>query len=565
MDALRKDFPPKTSFSGPVRVEDVPTIQHCEAAESARLAVPQERAERQRFRSAVDQYVEQRHLVPPLSMEELTLHAAAIVQAAQADPIYHSYLMVLLSNRVWRDTIAAIPYDRRILMLPQCLRTRGVCQAPMDEMGLLCEECGQCATGDLQAEAENLGYVVLIAEGTTVVTKLLEQGRVDAVIGVSCLSTLERSFPYMAADAIPGVAIPLYQTGCDSTRTDFDWVREAIRLRSTEGWAGRLDIDELRAQVRNWFETDELCRLLDSGNTRTEKIAIEWLRKGGKRWRPLLAVCVYKALQGTETPVPESTRRLAVAVECFHKASLVHDDIEDDDAVRYGEVTLHRRDGIPVALNVGDFLLGEGYRQIAECGMPSGQIEQLMRVAVQGHRTLCLGQGEELCWMRGPKPLTQREVIEIFRLKTAPAFDVALQIGAIAAGADGEVCQVLKRFSDALGIAFQIRDDLDDFQSEAGDGDAHAMRPSILFALAHEQATPAGRQLIEAVWCEGKTDRTLYEAFLEQIRELAVEEKARQLLEHFKNEAVRSLSPLTNAHLKSLLRRVVGKILGRAC
>jgi geranylgeranyl pyrophosphate synthase len=565
MDALRKDFSQKSSPGQPARIESVPIAAHPEERDSDRLAVPLERAERLRLRLAVEQYVERRHLVPPLSMEELTAHATAIGQAAQADPAYHSYLMVLLSNRVWRDTIAAVPYDRRILMLPQCLRTRGVCQAPMDEMGLLCEECGQCATGDLQAEAENLGYVVLIAEGTTVVTKLLEQGRVDAVIGVSCLSTLERSFPYMAADAIPGLAIPLYQTGCDSTRTDFDWVREAIRLRSEEGWAGRLDIDELRTQIRNWFETGELDALLHPSHTQTERIAIEWLRKGGKRWRPLLAVCVYKALLGVETPVPESTRRLAVAVECFHKASLVHDDIEDDDAVRYGEVTLHRRDGIPVALNVGDFLLGEGYRQIAESGMPSGQIEQLMRVAVLGHRTLCLGQGEELCWMRAPHPLTPREVIEIFRLKTAPAFDVALQLGAIAAGADSEVCQVLKRFSDALGIAFQIRDDLDDFHSEAGDGDAHAMRPSILFALAYEQAAPVGRQLIEAVWCAGKTDRAVYEQFLDQIRELAVEEKARQLLEHFKNEAVRSLSPLTNAHLKSLLRRVVGKILGRAC
>ena len=55
-----------------------------------------------------------------------------------------------------------------------------------------------------------------------------------------------------------------------------------------------------------------------------------------------------------------------MAVECFHKASLIHDDIEDGDDRRYGQPALHTEHGVPVALNVGDFLLGEGYRLIGE-------------------------------------------------------------------------------------------------------------------------------------------------------------------------------------------------------
>ena len=64
--------------------------------------------------------------------------------------------------------------------------------------------------------------------------------------------------------------------------------------------------------------------------------------------------------------LPEDLRKVAVAVECFHKASLIHDDIEDNDALRYGEKTLHEEHGVAVALNVGDLLIGEGYRLLAE-------------------------------------------------------------------------------------------------------------------------------------------------------------------------------------------------------
>ena len=84
----------------------------------------------------------------------------------------------------------------------------------------------------------------------------------------------------------------------------------------------------------------------------------------------ILAVAVFQALRGNcDEGLPEDVRKLAVAVECFHKASLIHDDIEDNDAIRYGEKTLHEEHGLAVALNVGDLLIGEGYRLIGalEC------------------------------------------------------------------------------------------------------------------------------------------------------------------------------------------------------
>lgn len=530
------------------------------AKDKKELPVPQERKDRERMRNLARDYVADRSLIPPLSMEELLLHVRAIIRADKASRPYQDYMMVLLSNEIWRDTVASVPYERRILLLPQCLRNSETCPGELDEIGLLCVQCGRCATGDLQAEAEELGYVVLVAEGTTVVTKLLEQGKVDAVVGVSCLSTLERSFPYMSADAIPGVAIPLHVAGCESTKVDLDWVREAIALRSEGGWSGRFDLDKIRAEVQGWFSPDCLQAIVEHNGTRTEEIAFSWLSEEGKRWRPYLAVCVFKALNTLEADVPEMMRKLACAVECFHKASLVHDDIEDNDDERYGEMTLHKRNGIPIALNVGDLLLGEGYRLIAESGASSEQVVQMLLVASKGHRTLCLGQGEELCWMRSPQPLSSQKVIEIFSRKTAPAFDVALQFGALSAGSNGRVCKVLDCFSEALGIAYQIRDDLEDFHGEGGD--ALAMRPSLMLALGWEHADEATRAIISAGWSPTASEQAVRLAS-DAVVELCVEEKAHQLLEHYKNEAIRSLAPLQSASLKSLLRRIVGKILGR--
>src|SRR5438270_1861910 len=160
----------------------------------------------------------------------------------------------------------------------------------------------------------------------------------------------------------------------------------------------------------------------------TERIARQWLGRAGKRWRPFLTVAAFQALRDNPgQALPEDLRKIAVAVECFHKASLIHDDIEDGDSLRYGEKTLHEEHGIAVALNVGDLLIGEGYRLIAACQASAAQKAEMLLVASQGQRQLCQGQGAELFWARNPQPMTSLQVLDIFRQKTAPAFEVALR------------------------------------------------------------------------------------------------------------------------------------------
>jgi geranylgeranyl diphosphate synthase type II len=522
--------------------------------------IPQTRFERDRLAQFVRQFVAEKNPVPPVPSDELRRLADEVVARARIHAIYRDYTAVLINNELWREALAAIPYERRLLLLPKCLRVEEKCPAPFDEFGLLCKQCGLCSIQDLQNEAERLGYAVLVAEGSAIVMALIQTGKIDAIVGVSCLSVLEKAFPYMEAAAIPGIAIPLLQDDCINTTVDLEWVWDVIHL-SRDDTTRRLDLTALRAEVESWFAPESLEQIMGPADGRTEQIAREWLARAGKRWRPFLVVAVYQALrQQPDAPLPEDLRKIAVAVECFHKASLVHDDIEDDDPTRYGEKTLHQQHGVAVALNVGDLLIGEGYRMIAASEVSAAQRAAMLRVAAEGHRQLCRGQGGELCWARDPAPLRQAQVLEIFRHKTAPAFEVSLQLGAVYAGRHDEVAGALGAYSEALGIAYQIRDDLADLGNGSESDDIARMRPGLLLALAHEKAKGDQKQLLESVWRRAP----LPEATTPRVRtlcaELEAEQRARLLLETYKEEAIRSLNRVEIAGLKGLLRRVIGKI-----
>ncbi|MBN2137534.1 MAG: polyprenyl synthetase family protein [Sedimentisphaerales bacterium] len=521
--------------------------------------IPQTRDQRDALLQAVGDYIERAEPVSPLSVEELRSHALAVLRGVGLDEKYVDYAAVLVSNEVWRPTVARIPYEKRLLLLPKCLRNAEECPAQFDDIGLLCEGCGRCMMSEFKSQAERLGYAVLIAEGSPVVMSLIETGKVEAVVGVSCLSVLARVFPYMEAGAVPGVAIPLLRDGCANTNVDADWVWDAI-YRSNEEQAHRLNLENLRSQVSSWFTEESLSELLTVAGSRTEKLAFEWMGKVGKRWRPFLVACTYQALaKDKDIPLGDAVRQAGVAVECFHKASLIHDDIEDGDDLRYGDKTLHAEYGVPIALNAGDFLLGEGYRLLAETAGSDGQKARMLAVAARGHRDLCLGQGSELTWIQSPRSLTVAEVIDIFRKKTSPAFEVALKVGAILAGYGDELSDILEEYSQSLGIAYQIRDDIEDFRSNDESAALNAVRPSLMLALAYERAGRDDRKLLDMVWY-GADGRLCAAEIEELLTKLRVEHLASELMDSYKSRAISCLGKLTNSDLKGLLRRVIGKI-----
>jgi geranylgeranyl diphosphate synthase, type II len=522
--------------------------------------IPQTKPERDRILGQVRAYVDENKLVPPMPLDELRTHAERLLAQHQIDAIHLDYVGVLIGNEAWRETLATIPYEKRLLLMPKCLRVESKCPAPFDEFGLLCKQCGLCTIQDFQNEAERLGYAVLVAEGSAIVMSLIQTGKIEAIVGISCLPVLERTFPYVEAAAIPAIAVPLLQDDCIDTTVDIDWVWDFIHLTS-EDKTRRMNLNALQDEVKQWFTRDALDSLLGKPHDKTEEIARDWLARAGNRWRPFLTVAAHQALRSDpEGPLSDDLKKAAIAVECFHKASLVHDDIEDNDNERYGEATLHEEHGVGVALNVGDLLIGEGYRLLADNHLSPVVRSAMLKIAAEGQRELCRGQGAELLWDKHPVALSSAQVLEIFRSKTAPAFEVALKVGAAIACQLEETEDALHAYSEALGIAYQIRDDLDDLGEDSAADNTVAIRPSIVLALLRERAKGEVKETMEKLWNGELATPPDKAAIREWAQTSTAHEKAMLLLESYKEQAVRSLQAVENANLKGLLRRVIGKI-----
>ncbi|MBD3268285.1 DUF116 domain-containing protein, partial [bacterium] len=232
----------------------------------------QTRADRERLRGIIQTYAAQENLIGPLSLDELSRHASEALSIAGLDDTFRDYAAVLIHNEMWASKVSDIPYHRRLLLLPRCLRHHQLCQAKEDTLGLICARCGNCAIHDLQTEAEQLGYMVMVAEGSPVVMALIESGKIETVIGISCLAVLEKVFPYMEAAAVPGIAIPLLRDGCAETFADMDWIWEAIYLNA-ENPIPRMDLNELKIEVQTCFEYTTLQSHMGAPKSETEEIA----------------------------------------------------------------------------------------------------------------------------------------------------------------------------------------------------------------------------------------------------------------------------------------------------
>ena len=515
------------------------------------LDVPDEKSKRTQIRRSIESYFIENKVIPPVSYDGLFRFASLLIETEKWEERYRAFIMVCCGNAIWRPVVGAIPYNRRVFLLPQCLRNVTYCTAQQDELGLLCSECGHCSISGFLREAENLGYVALVTEGTTITTRLIESGKVDAVIGVGCMEVLQKMFASVSKYSIPGIGIPLINCGCVGTLADADWIKQEIYNYREDPSIRLLNLNYLRNKSSSIFGEEQLTRILGAAKNKTETIAFESLLSGGQRLRPFLAVLAYEAF--VNEPDPCVLNMLALSVECFHKASLIHDDIEDNDDMRYGKETIHARYGIPVAINVGDYLIGEGYRLISESTLPSKTIKEAIKIVSQGHRSLTIGQGAELISIRSKVILPLKEMLELFDNKTSAAFKVSLLLGSAVGGASNEMIEVLDRFSHFIGISYQIKDDLSDYHGNKGD--IAVRKFSILLSVLEEQLPDSEKNLLLYAY---KTDT--YEVIYELIARYEILKVTKELLISTINEAKNCLESISNLGLKLALHEILGKI-----
>jgi geranylgeranyl diphosphate synthase type II len=542
-------------------------------------AVPSDEGERRRMRAEAVRAAAGLDRGRAPRREELETAGRGLLERLGLSARYLGFAMVAVSNEFWRGPFAAVPFSRRLLLLPHCLRHVTDCKGHYDARGLHCAGCGACALGGLKAEAEALGYRVLIAEGTPAVVDTLSFGSCGALLGMACLESLERAFPRVSALGVPNVAMPLLTNGCVTTTPEVEVLRDWLHLLDAAAAPGPGGCLAALRQAERLFERDELDVLLeglvskpDPGPAgQTEAIALEWLCEGGKRFRPFITLAGYAAASGGQG-APAGVRRIALAIEVFHKASLIHDDIADDDAYRYGRRTLHRRYGVGAALNVGDYLVGLGYGLVAASAgeLGAGAVADILADLAEAHTRLCRGQGEELLWSRGDLLAVRPEDVQrIYALKTAPAFEAALCAGVRAARestvgpADREL---LRRYCRLVGVAYQLQNDLNDWEGDrrnkklAGqDGIAH--RPTMLLAFALEagDATPLRELAAAGPHAPAREER------LERLRALYAErgafEKGRRLVEEYRRRARAEADAAAPERLRDLLHFILEAVL----
>ena len=459
----------------------------------------------------------------PMTKDEMEQIARRALEEADLPEAYLGWMMVMISSEFWKESLAAVPPERRLFLLPHCLKHAEGCPAEYDQFGMNCKECGACSIADFRGLAEEMGYRVLVAEGSPVVMKIIVGGYVDAVVGVACLNVLEKAIDKVLLAGIPCMAVPLLSSDCRNTKVDEPWVNEMIRTPYKPAQSVTRSYVHLMRAASDLFEKDSMDALAPRIRTKaalggnavemsdiegmdaisaTEHIAYDFLSRGGKHSRPFITLAAFDAMTGGHATGPDadaaisefpiSVRRAAMSIETFHKASLVHDDIEDDDAFRYGQPAVHRRFGIPTAINVGDYLIGLGYRLLSrnENDVPSEARVDVLDALATAHMRLAEGQGSELLWRDGKdRRLTPLDALKVYALKTTPAFEAALLSGVRMAGDATPYRDAIRTFSRNMGVAFQFLNDLgdwigDDSNKMSAGGDVFGGRPTLLWALA---------------------------------------------------------------------------------
>ncbi len=471
------------------------------------------------------------------------------------------WVMVALVTAYWRDRLAE-PDGRRLLLLPDCRHAEGRREGPAT--------CGpQCVYATLASAAADSGWQVTSTRDAAAAIAGVLGGLYQGVLGVASLDELEKAFALLPPFAMPIAAVPVNEAaagpsvaeavagaepskpaasehgrrGCPAEQVDAEWVLGLLGVAggSVSPVADHLPLLRESAEMFTRESLAELVEDLGLGAAEsaclgadaplaavnaTGRLGIDFLTRGGKFLRPFMALAAFDAVVAdgrAEQVVPahaggerRQARAAAVAIEVFHKSSLVHDDIEDDDAMRYGRPTMHRDYGVPTAINAGDYLIGLGYRMISAIEKLSSGPERdtslqrdLLAILSQAHLELARGQGAELWWRDAPeKKLSPEEALEIYGLKTSPAFAAAVEMGVRLAGCDPRQAGALGEYALHVGIAFQVLNDLKDWHGDLENlreaaGDLLAGRPTVLWAVAMQRLDEPGRarllQLSQAV------------------------------------------------------------------
>ena len=265
---------------------------------------------------------------------------------------------------------------------------------------------------------------------------------------------------------------------------------------------------------------------------------------GGKRLRPYMVIRSCQILGGKS-----STAMIAAsAVEMVHNFTLVHDDIMDNDEMRHGVPTVHKKFGMPIAILAGDVLFSKAFQIITESKLSPNATTHLISRLAKACVDVCEGQLLDIKMADEKRIPTEAEYVTMIGKKTAALFDVSCAMGAICATNKPKDISNLSTFGRNLGIAFQITDDLIGVMGDPKitkkpvGNDLREGKKSLPILMAIKLAKGKDKKIILKAFGNSKISKKDLNKAVEVIRTLGIEEKVRNQALKYAEKSEKSLT-----------------------
>jgi len=285
------------------------------------------------------------------------------------------------------------------------------------------------------------------------------------------------------------------------------------------------------------------------------KAAAHLIVNGGKRLRPYMVVKSCQVLGGKT----KEAMTAAGAVEMVHNFTLVHDDIMDNDEMRHGVPTTHKRFGIPIAILAGDVLFSKAFQVVSKANLPSKSTSELVSRLSKACVDVCEGQLLDIKMAESKKIPTQNEYIKMISKKTAALFDVSCSMGAICAKSKSKDISNLSSFGKNLGIAFQITDDLIGVMGDPKvtkkpvGNDLREGKKSLPILLAIKKAKGKNKKIILHAFGNQKAKKKEIENAVLVIKSLGIEKSVRGQALRYAEKAKKSLNSYSGTSKNELI------------
>ncbi len=285
---------------------------------------------------------------------------------------------------------------------------------------------------------------------------------------------------------------------------------------------------------------------------------------GGKKLRPFLAMISAGAL-GVEE---EKALPYGVAIELVHNFTLVHDDIMDDDDMRRGQKTLHKKIGDAHAINAGDGLFALSFKILSETNVPGESVRKLLEELSSSVVVIAEGQEEDMSFEE-TFDITEDEFITMIEKKTSYLFKAATRGGAIIADADQEEIEHMSEYAIKMGIAFQIQDDYldlvgdqEEIGKDVGSDIRRGKRTLMVIHALHNLEENKKNRLIEILEKEDNSVDEVKEA-MALMRSVGSIDYAKELAEKYGTEAKKEIEFLPESEYKEILVSLVDFMINR--